>query len=101
VKRLPSVLLALATLLGGAGAAWAQPRAEVLSVEGWACDRCAKRTEDALRAVTGVLDVATDVPRKRLTVRYEDTQVKLEDIRAAVQKAGFSCELPKDKDNGT
>jgi copper chaperone CopZ len=101
VKRLTSVLLALATLLGGAGAAWAQPRTEVFSVEGWACERCAKRTEDALRAMTGVLDVTTDVRGKRLTVRYEDNQIKREDIRTAVQKAGFSCELPKDKDNGT
>lgn len=101
MNRPVGVVLALATLLGGAGVAWARPRAEVLSVEGWGCDRCAKRTEEVIRALPGVLEVAADVQRKRLAIRYEDTQIKLADIRKAVQTAGFSCELPKDKDKGT
>lgn len=61
----------------------------VLSVPDVSCGHCVRTVNGALGALQGVELVETDVPTKSVHVRYNASQVELENIEAALDDAGY------------
>lgn len=53
------------------------------------CEGCAEKISVALGPVPGVREVHPKVAQKRVSVRYEPSQVPEERLREELEKAGF------------
>ena len=61
---------------------------KLITVEGMCCARCAKRVEDALSVVTGV--VSADVKlKKNLAVVRSRNEIPDGEIKSVIEGAGF------------
>jgi copper chaperone len=60
----------------------------IMKIEGMSCQHCVMEVKKALKALGGVGD--SEVAIGTATVRYDETQVKKEDIAAAITRAGFT-----------
>ncbi|MGI5861582.1 MAG: heavy-metal-associated domain-containing protein [Myxococcales bacterium] len=60
-----------------------------LKVAGWGCEGCAGATTDALKKVTGVRSVTTDLERGIAGVVYDDANASRADLVKAVSDAGY------------
>src|SRR5512144_337656 len=58
-------------------------------VEGMTCASCVNRITRFLRKVEGVEDANVNLASESATVRYDPTQVSVEDLVAAVDAAGY------------
>jgi copper chaperone len=61
----------------------------VLNVPSISCNHCKMAIESAVGALAGVRLVTVDVAAKSVTVDFEDGDVTLETIEAAVQEEGY------------
>lgn len=62
---------------------------KIVNIEGMCCERCAKRVENALSAVSGV--VSADVKfKKKIAVIRSRVEVSDEEITKAVTDSGFT-----------
>ena len=62
---------------------------KIINIEGMCCERCAKRVENALGAVSGV--VSADVKlKKNIAIIRSREEVDDEELKNAVTHAGFS-----------
>jgi len=67
-----------------------EPVADVeLRISNMVCEGCAEKIDGALRSIVGVREVRANVPRRRIRVRYEPTKVRPEQLKNAVNQAGF------------
>jgi copper chaperone len=57
-------------------------------VTGMTCDHCAASVREEVSALSGVADVAVDVPTGKVTVTSE-AEVGVDAVRAAVEGAGY------------
>ena len=87
-KLIAGSLLAASLSLG----AFAGEKTDTIKVSGWHCGGCAARTESALKDVKGVTTVAADKARHSVTVTYDDTKVKHDDLVKAIDESGFSVD---------
>ena len=62
---------------------------EVMNVKGMTCGGCSAAITRALKAAPGVQDVAVDLPRATVTVRYDETAATQASLRQAVRQAGY------------
>jgi copper chaperone len=62
----------------------------VLSVPDISCEHCVKTINGALGAVPGVESVNTDIPTKSVQLRYDPSQVSMEQIEATLDDAGYT-----------
>src|SRR5689334_10494791 len=66
------------------------------SVTGMTCASCVRRVEKALTKVAGVMEANVNLATEKATVTYDPSQATLEQIQAAVEKAGYGVrDLPK------
>src|SRR5450631_1321365 len=66
-----------------------------LPIVGMTCASCVRRIEKALNRVEGVQDASVNLATERAKVVFDPIQVTIDQMRAAVQKAGYSVgELP-------
>ncbi|MDD2341214.1 MAG: copper ion binding protein, partial [Methanosarcina sp.] len=56
------------------------------------CGHCQKRVADAISSLEGVESVEVDLESESATVSFDPQKVSLNDIKAAIQKAGYSTE---------
>ncbi len=63
---------------------------QILTVEGMSCNHCKEAVEKAVRALPGVTVAAVDLAAKKLEVEYDETVTSLEQLKAAVDDAGFT-----------
>ena len=61
----------------------------VMGVGGMTCASCSARVEKALSRLPGVESAGVNLASERATIVYDPSQVKLRDLRAAVEKAGY------------
>ena len=62
---------------------------KIVNIEGMCCDRCAKRVENALTAVSGV--VSADVKlKKNIAIIRSREELSDEEINNVITEAGFS-----------
>ena len=69
--------------------------ATTLDVGGMTCAACVRRVEKALEKVEGVASANVNLATERATVDYDPQTVSLEDLTAAVQKAGYTATAPQ------
>lgn len=61
-----------------------------LHITGMACGGCASSVAQALLALPGVAVAEVSHAQAAATVRYDPVQVNLEQLRAAVARAGYA-----------
>ena len=86
-KPLPMLVLAAAVL--APPAATAKEVTTTLTIRGWTCEGCARKTERELEKLAGVVSVAVDDEKRTARVTYDDTKVKPADLTKAVAASGF------------
>ncbi len=97
MKRILTAVVLALLLLGAPAAALAADVSQDFPVKGWSCEGCCARTEDAVKAVKGVKSVKASYEKKLVAVTFDDAATSADAIRAAIEKAGFGCPLPKRK----
>ncbi|XP_022926513.1 copper-transporting ATPase RAN1-like [Cucurbita moschata] len=79
-----------------------------VTVSGMTCAACSNSVESALRGLNGVLTASVALLQNRADVVFDPSIVKVEDIKEAIEDAGFEAEIipetssvGKKKSNGT
>jgi copper chaperone len=62
----------------------------VLNVQGMNCAHCKNAIEKAVRGLPGVMSGEVKLTAKILTVEFDSTKTRLNDITDAIEDAGFS-----------
>jgi len=62
-----------------------------LDVTGMHCSSCASLIEETLSERPGVRSASVDLDSARATVDYDPARVGLDDLRAAIEEAGYSA----------
>jgi len=62
----------------------------VLSVPDMNCEHCVQTINGTLGPLAGVETVSTDLPTKSVHLRYDSSQISLEQIEAALDDAGYT-----------
>ncbi|HHV64459.1 MAG TPA: heavy metal translocating P-type ATPase [Peptococcaceae bacterium] len=74
---------------------------KTLRIDGMTCAACAKAVERAVRKLEGVTEASVNFATEKLNITYEPSQIRLSEIRKAVEKAGYKAledEAAVDKD---
>ncbi|MBV9601469.1 MAG: copper-translocating P-type ATPase [Chloroflexi bacterium] len=66
-----------------------------VDVVGMTCASCVRRVEKALKRVDGVSDASVNLATEKATVRFDAEPVGMADLRAAVEKAGYTLREPR------
>ncbi len=64
-------------------------------VEGMTCASCVNRIERYLRKVDGVAEANVNLATEHATVRFDPAQVSLDDLRSAVEAAGYEARIER------
>ena len=64
-------------------------QSELLKISGMTCEGCAGSVTRALKALTGVGDVAVSVSAGEATVNYDEHLTSPAQLKAAVTSAGY------------
>jgi Cu+-exporting ATPase len=64
-----------------------------LKIEGMTCAACAKAVERASKKVQGVTEANVNFATEKLSVNFDEAQISLADIQAAIEKAGYKALL--------
>ena len=62
----------------------------VLSVPDVSCEHCVKAINGALGALSGVASVSTDIPTKSVHLRYDASQLSMEQIETTLDDVGYT-----------
>lgn len=69
------------------------------TVKGMTCASCVNRVEKSVKKVNGVQSVSVNLATNQAQVKYDPTDVKDQQIVAAINKLGFEAQLKADKLN--
>lgn len=61
----------------------------VLNVPDISCEHCERAIKGALEPIAGVRMVNVDIPAKKVTVDYDESQVGLDRIKQAVEEEEY------------
>ena len=62
----------------------------VLSVPDVSCEHCVKTINGALGALPGIETVSTDIPTKSVHLRYNVSQLSVEQIETTLDDVGYT-----------
>ncbi|WP_282137818.1 copper chaperone CopZ [Rossellomorea aquimaris] len=62
---------------------------ESLTVEGMSCGHCVKAIEGSVAKLDGVKSVQVSLEEKRVEVEFDDSQIKLNDIKETIDEQGY------------
>lgn len=62
---------------------------KVLNVEGMSCMHCVKSVKSAVGSLPGVKNVDVDLEGQKVSVEFASDKVKLDDIKTAIEDAGY------------
>jgi Cu+-exporting ATPase len=71
-------------------------REATIGVYGMTCGHCQKRVADAISSLEGIESVDVNFEFERAKVSFDSEKISLDDIKAAIQKAGYSTEREKE-----
>jgi sulfite exporter TauE/SafE/copper chaperone CopZ len=74
----------------------AMTNAIIFHADGMHCHGCEHIIEVAVKRLPGVIRVKADYPTERVVVDYDPVSMKLDDIRAAIEQAGYRTYLLDD-----
>ena len=63
---------------------------KTLSVEGMSCGHCKAAVEGELNKLSGVESSSADVEKGTVVVRYDEAQVRPEQLEGAIEEAGYT-----------
>lgn len=66
-------------------------KSETLKILGMTCAACVKAAERSVQKLDGIAEVSVNLATEKMNVVYDDTKVSLEQIKAAVAKAGYEA----------
>ena len=66
---------------------------KTLKVPDMSCGHCKAAVEGELNKLPGVESSNADVEKGTVAVRYEDAQVSTEQLKRAIEEAGYSVEV--------
>ena len=58
-------------------------------VTGMGCDACVKHVKNAVTALSGINKCEVDLESESMTVDFDEDTVSFEDIKEAVEEAGY------------
>ena len=61
----------------------------ILSVPGISCEHCERAITQALTAQPGVSAVQVDIPRKQVTLTFDDRQLSLERVKEVLAEEDY------------
>ncbi|PKH08768.1 MULTISPECIES: heavy metal translocating P-type ATPase [Planomicrobium] len=64
---------------------------ETLTIEGMTCASCVQTVEKATRKLPGVQEANVNLATEKLNVSFDESEVSVPDIQAAVDKAGYKA----------
>ncbi len=64
----------------------------VINVQGMSCQHCVKAVEGAVKALPGVASVDVDLKKQTATVKFDESNTALEEIKEAIREAGYDAE---------
>lgn len=64
---------------------------ENLKIIGMTCAACAKASERAVKKLDGVTEAAVNYATERMDITYDESRVTLQNIKDAVEKAGYKA----------
>ncbi len=74
-------------------------KTESLKINGMTCAACAQASERAVKKLSGVEEAVVNFATEKLLVKFEDGKLTVEEIKAAVAKAGYEAiEERRDKE---
>jgi P-type Cu+ transporter len=74
-------------------------KTESLKINGMTCAACAQASERAVKKLAGVEEAAVNFATEKLLVKFEDGKLTIEEIKAAVARAGYEAvEERRDKE---
>lgn len=62
---------------------------ETIKIEGMSCKHCVMAVKKAIESLSGVQKAEVDLEANQAVVDFDEKKLKLEDIRAAIQEAGY------------
>ena len=63
-----------------------------LKIEGMRCAGCSTRLEKVLNNLEGVETAKVSLEEKKATIKYDETKINIENIKEAIEDAGFKGE---------
>lgn len=63
-----------------------------LKIEGMHCSGCSTRLEKVLNNLEGVETAKVSLEEKKATIKYDETKINIENIKEAIEDAGFKGE---------
>ena len=63
-----------------------------LKIEGMHCAGCSTRLEKVLNNLEGVETTKVSLEEKKATIKYDETKINIENIKEAIEDAGFKGE---------
>lgn len=85
-------LATVAVLFLFAGAAMAKDRTAQIKVKGMTCGACAVSVKKALLKTEGVKSAEVSLEKQLATVVYDDSRVSDQQLREAINSAGFQAD---------
>lgn len=72
-----------------------------LPIEGMTCASCVARVEKTLKKNSGVEEAVANLVSEKVTIRYDDNKVSLENLAEILHKNGYDLILPDDSKKQT
>ena len=73
-------------------------RTQLFNIKGMTCGACVRHVENAAKKVPGVKDASVNFATEKLKISYQPDEFKIEDLTAAIKKAGYEGS-PENKKN--
>lgn len=65
---------------------------QILKITGMTCASCSARVEKVSSRLPGVAEASVNLATEKLSITFDDSQLSLEKIQSAIQKAGYQAE---------
>ena len=62
---------------------------KVLKVEGMTCQHCVQTVSETVGKMTGVQKVDVKLDQKEVTIEFDESQTKLDEVSTQIVEAGF------------
>ena len=62
---------------------------KVLKVGGMTCQHCVQTVSETVGKIAGAQKVGVDLDRKEVTIEFDESQTKLDEVSVQIVEAGF------------
>ncbi|MGL6064178.1 MAG: heavy metal translocating P-type ATPase [Fusobacteriaceae bacterium] len=62
---------------------------KILRIEGMNCSACSRHVERVTKKLEGIIESNVNLATEKLTIKFDETKINVEDIIKAIEKAGY------------